>query len=206
MRSTDSVGSPARARGSILVALVIGVVASACSVQGSPSPAGTPSASALVPSPTGAATATAPSSPAGSPVLGPCEPASLTVRVTRWTGAAGHRIADVELLNTGSDPCAMFALARPQLVDGHGAILIDGQPPGSSAVLEILPGGRLATEVQDSNYCGPAPAPPVTVAFVFPEGLGRVVAEPDSPASLDGVPPCNGPAVPGTVEMQPWQT
>lgn len=205
MRSTDSVGSPARARGSILVALVLGVIASACSVQGSPSPEATTNASTLEPSASGVASATAPSSPAGSPVLGPCEPASLTVRITRWTGAAGHRIADVELQNAGADPCAMFALARPQLVDGRGAILIDGEPSGASEVLEIASGGRLSTEVQDSNYCGSEPVAPVTVAFVFPEGLGRVVAEPDSPASLDGVPPCNGPAVPGTVEMQPWQ-
>jgi hypothetical protein len=112
----------------------------------------------------------------------------------------------VELLNAGMDPCELFALARPQLVDGRGAILIDGPPPGASQALEIAPGGLLRADVQDSNYCGPDPVAPVTVAFVLPEGLGRVVAAPDSTNSLDGVPPCLGPAgSAGTIEMQPWQ-
>jgi hypothetical protein len=128
------------------------------------------------------------------------------VRVTGWDGAAGHRIASVELVNGGADPCELFALARPQLVDGQGTILIDGQPPGASQALEIAPGGMLRTEVQDSNYCGPEPVAPVTVAFVFPLGLGRVVAAPDVTGSLGGLPPCLGPAgSAGTIEMQPWR-
>ena len=202
MWSSVPVNTPARARRSTLVvALLVGVVASSCAIQGSSSPAGTASPSAPEPSPTSAATAPSPS----SPELGPCDPASLAARVTGWTGAAGHRIASVELLNAGSVSCVTFALARPQLVDGRDSILIDGAPPGASAVLEIAPGGRLTTEVQDSNYCGADPVSPVTVAFVLPEGLGRVVAAPDSPTSLDGLPPCLGPGGPGTIEMQPWQ-
>lgn len=160
----------------------------------------------MAPSATSAASEIVPSAPASSPTLGPCEPASLTVRVTGWTGAAGHRIGDVELQNGASDSCVVFALARPQLVDGQGTILIDGEPPGASQAVEIAPGGILKTEVQDSNYCGPEPVQPVTVAFVFPQGLGRVVAAPDSSSSLDGVPPCLGPAgSAGTIEMQAWQ-
>ena len=166
----------------------------------------TPTPSAAAPSPTEAATESAPSSPSAPPVPGPCDPSSLTVRVTGWTGAAGHRIASVELLNAGTAPCQLFALARPQLVDAQGAILIDGAPPGASEALEIGPGGILTTEVQDSNYCGPEPAQPVTVAFVFPLGLGRVIAAPDSTNSPDGLPPCNGPVgSAGIIEMHPWQ-
>lgn len=128
------------------------------------------------------------------------------MRITGWTGAAGHRIGSLELLNAGTDACQLFARARPQLVDAQGAILIEGEPPGASQVLQVGPGGLLRTEVQDSNYCGPEPVQPVTVAFVLPEGLGRVVAAPDSTNGLGGLPPCLGPAgSAGTIEMQPWQ-
>lgn len=111
----------------------------------------------------------------------------------------------MELRNAGSDPCRLVALARPQLVDAGGTILIDGEPPGASATLEIAPGAVLAADVQASNYCGPDPAPPVTVAFVLPDGLGRVVAAADPTDGLGGVPPCLGPCGPAAIEMLPWQ-
>ena len=46
-----------------------------------------------------------------------CEPGSLALRVTGWSGAAGHRIATVELENAGSVACLVYALARPQLAE-----------------------------------------------------------------------------------------
>jgi hypothetical protein len=184
----------------------LSAAASACTTQVSPGPQDTPSPSAAAPSPTGAATGNPPPSPIGSPGPAPCEPASLALRVTGWSGAAGHRIATVELQNVGSGACLVHALARPQLVDAAGVILIDGEPPGGSSTLEVAPGGVLATMVQDSNYCGPDPAQPVTVAFVLPEGLGRVLADAAPGNGLGGVPPCLGPAgSAGTIEMQPWQ-
>ena len=200
MRPAASVVSPARARISFLVALLVGAVASSCVPQGTSSPSG------FEPSPTSAVAETTPPSPLGSTAVGPCAPTSLAVQVTGWSGAAGSRIGSVELRNAGTDPCVVFGLTRPQLLDGRGTILIDGAPPGASQAIEVAPGGLLRTDVRDSNYCGPEPAPPVTVAFVLPEGLGRVVAAPDSPSGLGGVPPCLGPAgSAGTIEMQPWQ-
>jgi hypothetical protein len=99
----------------------------------------------------------------------------------------------------------VFALARPQLVDAGSAVLIEGEPPGASEPLVVAPGAVLTTEVQDSNYCGPDPAQPVTLAFVLPEGLGRVVAAPDTTNGLGGLPPCLGPGGPASIEMLPWQ-
>jgi hypothetical protein len=99
----------------------------------------------------------------------------------------------------------VFALAQPQLLDGAGSTLIEGAHPPVSEVLVIVPGQTLSTLVQASNYCGPEPVPPVTVAFVLPGGLGRVVAAPPSPADTYGLPPCIGAAgTPGIIEMQPW--
>ncbi len=206
MRSATPVDAPARARIAILVALLVGAAAGSCGTQVPTSAPATPSPTASAPAPTETPLESAASSPASPAVPGPCDPTALSARVTGWTGAAGHRIASLELLNTGAVPCQLFALARPQLVDAGGAVLIDGEPPGASPVLELGPGDRLTTEVQDSNYCGPEAAQPVTLAFVFPEGLGRLVAAPDPADALGGLPPCLGAAgSAGTIEMQPWQ-
>ena len=79
-----------------------------------------------------------------------------------------------------------------QLPDEAPEAAVDGRAPG--AVVTTL--------VQASNYCGPAPAAPVSVAFVVPEG--RTVATPASPTDTT-LPPCNGaPDSPGSIEMHPW--
>ena len=164
-----------------------------------PSPTATPSPS---PSPTASPTPSPTPSPTVVPAIGPCNPVSLAARITAWEGAAGHRIADVELTNAGTVTCTLATLAKPQLVDGHGSVLIDGTAPGPSARLTVAPGDLLKTLVQDSNYCGPDPVAPVTVAFVL-DGGGRLVATPVSPT--DGtVPPCNGAGSAADIAMQPW--
>jgi hypothetical protein len=172
---------------------------------------------------TPAVTATAPATPSSTPVpsvaietptptptvsaapsIGPCDPADLPVRITLWEGAAGHRIAHLELSNAGSVRCTVKTEARPQLVDGHGSVLIDGTNPTTSRSLTVAPGHVLKTLVQDGNYCGPDPVAPVSVALVLTGG-GRIVATPVSPTDIDGVPPCNGAAgSAGDIEMQPW--
>jgi hypothetical protein len=120
-----------------------------------------------------------------------------------WEGAAGHRIAHVELRNAGPVACTMSTLAKPQLVDGEGTVLIDGTDPTTSGSMTVPVGGTLTALVQDGNYCGAAPVPPVSVAFVLSDGA-RIVAAPLSPTDAT-LPPCNSePGSPGTIEMQPW--
>ena len=165
-----------------------------------PSPSPTPTAS---PSPTPTATPTPTPTPTPVPTIGPCDPGSLAARITAWEGAAGHRIADVELTNAGTVTCRLATVAKPQLIDGHGSVLIDGTDPGPSKTLTIAPGDVVKTFVQDANYCGPDPVAPVSVAFVL-DGGGRFVATPLSPTDAT-VPPCNGtPGSAGDIEMQPW--
>jgi hypothetical protein len=170
--------------------------ATATQATATPSAVATPTATPTAnPSPTATAPAAA----------GPCDPAGLAARITQWQGGAGHRMASVELTNTGSAECTVDALLQPQLVDGNGAVLIDSPAPAPSAAVDVTPGGVLKTLVQDGNYCGPAPVAPVSVAFVFPGGLGRIVATPFSPTDTAGVPPCLGaPGSAGDIEMQPW--
>jgi hypothetical protein len=191
-------------RGFRLAALVLGgLLLSGCQAAGTLAPA------TATPTPSAPATATPTTIPAATPspvaTPGPCDPATLAARITEWQGATGHRIAAVELTNTGSAQCTVAALLQPQLVDGNGAVLIDSPAPAPSAAVSVGPGGVLKTMVQDGNYCGPAPVAPVSVAFVFPGGLGRIVATPLSPTDTTGVPPCLGaPGSPGDIEMQPW--
>ncbi|MFL5720979.1 MAG: DUF4232 domain-containing protein [Chloroflexota bacterium] len=198
----------------LLVAMWVGRPGSNAGIGGIGSPAvsETPAATATqtpVPTPTPVATPTAvPSAtptalPSAAQGPRPCEASNVVARITSaWGGAAGNRIADVELTNTGAQACTLRALERPQLVDGTGSVLIDGSAPKSSTVVIIAPGDVVTTQVSDTNYCGPAPSPPVTVAFVLSAG-DRIVATPFSPTDAT-VPPCNGPGSPSSISMHPW--
>ncbi|MES2210445.1 MAG: DUF4232 domain-containing protein [Chloroflexota bacterium] len=206
MFAASFVGPPPAARRSLVAVLAVAALAGACGGESAtvgtqettPPPSAGQSASP-------AATVDRTVAPTASPGLGPCDSGALMSRVTRWDGAAGSRIGTVELVNIGTSTCVVFVLARPQLVDGTGSILIDGSQPAALKTVEIIPGGIVTAAVQVSNYCGPGPVPPVTVAFVLPDGLGRVVAAPLSTTDTGGLPPCNGPAgSPGTIGMQPW--
>jgi len=124
-------------------------------------------------------------------------------RITMWEGAAGSRIADVELKQTGSVPCGLETMAIPRLVNGHGDVLIAGSAPARTTTIRFAPGEVVRTLVRTSNYCGPAPEPPVTVGFVTSYDA-LFVATPPSPTDTT-LPPCNGtPGSAGTIEMQPW--
>lgn len=143
------------------------------------------------------------STPAPSPSGSSCQPEDVDARITGWEGAAGSRIADVELTNTTSTPCDLETMAKPQLVGGRGDILIEGAAPTRIAILTLATGDVVKTLVRTSNYCGPAPEPPVSVVFVTSYEAG-FVATPVS-ATDATLPPCNGaPGSPGDIEMQPW--
>jgi hypothetical protein len=171
-------------------------------VGGEASPS--PSAAIIAPpTATESQAATASASAPASTAVAPCGLANLEARITLWEGAAGHRIAHVELTNTGFDACVIQAKARPQLVDGNRSILIDGSSPAApNPFLTVGAAGVLKTLVQDGNYCGPAPVAPVSVAFVLADG-SHVLATPFSPTDAT-VPPCLGSGSKADIEMQPW--
>ena len=188
--------------GASLVVVAVAVAAIVFGRSGpNPAAASSPSTSTSVSSPSSVpTTAVSTASPQSS--IGPCDPAALAARITLWEGAAGQRIAHVELTNRGTTACLLEQLARPQLVNGDGGVLIDGRSPASGNQITIAPGAVLNTLVEAGNYCKAAPPPPVSVAFVFRDG-GRVVAQPVDPAD-DTLPPCLGPTQPATIDMHPW--
>ena len=162
-----------------------------------------PSATAGPPAATMPAASSAPAPTAApTPGVAVCGPANAAARITSWQGAAGQRIAAVELTNTSPAACTIQAQSRPQLVDRTGRVLINSPAAGPSPVLTIAPGGRLTTMVEDGNYCGPAPAAPVRIALILGGGK-RIVASPPTPTDAT-VPPCNGPTQGAYIRMHPW--
>lgn len=203
----------ARAAAAAVVVLAIAGGAYWLGGRGNDSPIGgaaSPSAQATLtaeasPTPSPEVTVGPAATPTPVPTIGFCTQADVAIRVVIWDGATGHRIANVELKNTSAAPCAWPVLDQPQLVDGSGAVVINGAAAAPGDLLTLAPGDKVSTLVQDGNYCRQNPVAPVTVAFVLPGGSGRVIADPVSPTDLDGVPPCNGSAgSPGDIEMQPW--
>jgi hypothetical protein len=172
---------------------------------GSPSPGASASPDAVAPpAPASVAPAVAasPTPAVSAVVIGACDPTTLSAKITLWDGAAGNRIAHVELTNGGST-CELPTMAKPQLVDGNGSVLIDGAAPTASGTITIAAGHKFRTLVDVANYCGPDPAAPVSVAFALADGH-RIVATPFSPTDAT-VPPCNGaPGSAGDIQMHPW--
>jgi hypothetical protein len=140
-----------------------------------------------------------------------CTPADVDAVITKWDGAAGNRIATVELRHIGTVACSVDPLPQPWLADRGGAHLIDGRA-GAGAPVSFGPGDVLYTLVDVSNYCGPEPGAPVTVAFTQgdvaqdppPQNAATFVATALKPDDVSGVPPCNGPGQPGSIQMHPW--
>jgi hypothetical protein len=123
-------------------------------------------------------------------------------------------MAEVEITSTASGPCVLRGTPGLELVDTHGQVLIDSMTAGPSgdphvspgdAAFHLAPGGRLRTDVQASNYCGPAPSPPIDIALTLPSGGGRLVAVPAPGVSSElAVPPCLGSAG-GQIAMNGWR-
>ncbi len=180
-----------------LVVLAVGLWRSGPSAQ--PGVGGDPSASPSVASS---------ASPAAM-----CLAAELDGRILGWQGAAGSRIADVEITNTGGS-CRVRGTPGLQLVDAGGRGLIDSTTAGPSGephlapsdpTFDLVQGARLRTEVEVSDYCGPAPTLPIDIAFTLPADGGRFVAKPGQGVASDmAVPPCEG-STGGAISMNGWR-
>jgi hypothetical protein len=130
-----------------------------------------------------------------------CAPSDLAARIVSWEGAAGNRIATVEM-QAGTNTCDVATQMRLRLVDGTDRTLADSGAAHGAVDLSVQPGDKLSTLVQVSNVCGPAPLPPVTIEFEIQTGHW-LRAKPASPT--DGtVPPCNGPNQPAAIQMHDW--
>jgi hypothetical protein len=127
-----------------------------------------------------------------------CAQDELGARVDGWQSNGGDWTASITVRNVSSSACLIDPLPEPWLVDRTRNALITGHDVASNAI-RIGPGDELRTKVQVHDYCGAAPAQPVTIAFR--DGTLTYVAQPaGDPAS--GIPACAGGS--GSISMEAW--
>lgn len=216
----------------VVLGLVLASSVAACGSQVQPTASSVaviatpPPSSGAAPEPTASPTTAATAAPTPKPTPEPapsptpnptpvrtpaCLASDFAAKVTLWEGATGHQIASVTLTNASAARCALQGTPEVELVDAHGRILIDSQTDGPAGlphvapgdpVLALKPGGSATTLVDADNYCGAKPALPTTVAFVFPNEAGRVVA---ARGPGGAVPPClRSPGSLGSIAMNGW--
>ena len=178
---------------------------------GSPAAVATSPASAPPPTPTVRPTTAPTAEPTAAPPVA-CHAAQLKATVKSWEGAAGHQIATLRLVNDSPGTCVIQGTPGLQLVDAHGAVLIDSATSDQPVVPHVDPGDEvflmdhgtvIATMVQVANYCGALDAtPPTTIAFLLPSGGGRLVAAPGPGGDVPGC--MSDPGTPGSIDMNGW--
>ena len=150
-------------------------------------------------------TSATPTPPPSAAAAGACVSSDLAGRIVRWEGAAGNRIATVELRNTGDLDCRLTPYEL-SLVDGGGrgqGMIVSHEPqPG----LALSAGTTIHTLVDVTNYCRAyVPVEPVSIRLDDADTQqGDVVLTPAT-GEMSGVPPCNGaPGSAGSITQQPW--
>jgi hypothetical protein len=190
---------------SLLAAAALGLVlVFGAAWLGSRGPNGNVGAPGVTPTPSSVTTPTPVATATPRPTIPTCTRDDVAAMITMWEGAAGHRIAHLDLTKGGTEPCVFDMAMRPQLVDGNGTVLINGTKAVSSGPLVLAPLERLTTLVDTDNYCGADPRAPVTIEFRLEDG-SALVAAPQSPNDAT-VPPCNSaPGTSGQIQMHPWE-
>jgi len=131
-----------------------------------------------------------------------CVASDLRGAVTGWEGAAGHRIAPISISNAGTTACLLPQYLRPALIDAGGRALMVGQLVSQPAPIELAAGAEATSMVDMANYCGAAPAKPLKIRLYLPDETSIELAAASSLPNPGDAPPCNGPNVPASIQMQ----
>jgi hypothetical protein len=148
------------------------------------------------------------SGPAATPTDVPgaavaCAADQLSGTINGWDGAAGHRIATINVRNNGPTNCTLPELLRPALVDADGRALIVGKKVPAGTPFGLSAGAEATAMVDMANYCGAEPAAPLRIRLYLPDETSIELPPVNSLPLPADPPPCNGPTEPGTIEMQP---
>jgi hypothetical protein len=130
-----------------------------------------------------------------------CAAKNLSAEIVGWEGAAGHRIATVRFRDLDLE-CLIPTYLKPALVDGAGHALIVGGEVPEAPPIHLSVGTEADALVDMTNYCGPAPIGEVILRIYLPSNDS---VEARRSSNLNGpldAPPCNGPTVPASIEMQ----
>jgi len=130
---------------------------------------------------------------------GPEEVAAITI----WHVVAGGTEIDFftgsHTSTSGGTLCYLRGTAEGQIVSG-GSIIADSGAASARIVSSDLyvtqvPGDKVYSSILWSNWCTSPPVGPISMSFVLPSGLGRVVVA----GSGIPVPPCTSKSSPSTV-------
>ena len=115
-------------------------------------------------SPSASAAASASTGPSAAPSQASCGDLDVDATITRWEGAAGSRIAMLEVKNVGGSACELGAPTVEKLLDGLGQPLITStgdKAVGSDVTLANDQTAQLLVQV--ANWCTAKPAVPVSI-------------------------------------------
>jgi len=154
--------------------------------------------SSPTPAPTPAPTPT--SSPA--PVAA-CRAGDFAWSYEPWGGDAGGRGTILTAKHSASAPaCDLAGPASVVVLDANGHTLVSGYVRSATAQ-RVQPGETLHLGINWSNWCGSAPAEPVSVTLTMPDGSTAGPFAPGDTALLP--PPCNGASQPSSLSVADFQ-
>jgi hypothetical protein len=171
------------------------LVVSACGNPPPPTPAPTTIAT---PSPVPSSNAPTSSSTAA------CTTTDIRATGGPWGGAAGSRGSDIILENVGTTPCLLPATATVALVDPAGTVVLTNAPAQAGTGPEVPPAGRIGFSLVLGNWCDQAVSLPLRVELAL--ATESVDITDLQVATIDDLPPCNGPGQPTTISTTEWQT
>jgi hypothetical protein len=196
IRSSIACPSRPRPRGIGVLLVAATVVIAACgnttppspSVPASPSPSATPAPSSAPPS------ASAPAA---------CVSDELAVSGGPWGGAAGSRGSDIVVENQGTATCLLPAGPTVAIVDQGGTAVLSSAPAQAGVGPELAAGGSIGFSLLVGNWCDQTVSLPLRVRLALASGgvdVAQLVI-----ATLDDLPPCNGPGEPATLQTTAWE-
>lgn len=182
-------------RSTIALGLLAAILLGACGNSAIPSPSGAPSLPPS-PSPTPSGTPGSPSAPAA------CVASDLAVTGGPWGGAAGSRGSDIVVENRGTVACLLPASPTVALVDQGGTPLLTSAPASAGAGPELVAGGSAGFSLVMGNWCDQAVSLPLRFRLALATDgidIDQLVV-----ATIDDLPPCNGPGQPATLSTTAW--
>jgi hypothetical protein len=153
---------------------------------------------------------TSPSAVASTPASGSgaCGPQDVTLTAEPWGGAAGSRgtVVTVTLVG-GHEACRLGKGLAAEMVDANGSVLVTTAAAEPGGPVSLEPGASFTVGITWSNWCGAAPAAPVTLTLKM-SGWESFMAVPFATGGLDQIPPCMGstePTVLSWTGLEPQQ-
>jgi hypothetical protein len=137
---------------------------------------------------------------ASAPGSGACRADDIAVASDPWDSAAGSRGTTVVFRVVDSTAsCTLPGELTGRITDASGAVLITGVSQ-AMAEAEAVSGTQLQMGVSWSNWCGPAPAEPLSLEIRFATDDVWIPIVPPSGSTVL-VPPCMGSGQPAALNL-----